>query len=172
MSALENLPTALEWLRSVAGELTEAPTRLHEHAVQPADLLGSPRMSAGFFARLTDSPYATRTIVREVTCPGAHPRRRYGEALCPMCADTGSWPTTVDVYARPLAAALSSLARARSRFRPHPVHIVRALLREGCQPERAALALDPAPDERGFLSAVRALYDQYSYTAIPAMRAA
>lgn len=171
-SALTDLGTALTWLASVAGELTEAPVRLHEHAVQPADLLGSPRMTGAFLHRVTDSPFATREVVREVRCPAEHPLRNLGERRCPMCADTLTWLTSTDVYVRPLEAALSALSRARSKLRPHPRVVVGALLRDG--PIGAAERLPGyAPDDQRFLSALRALYDSFSYTAMaPARRAA
>jgi len=162
---LPDLETALEWLRDVAQELGDVPTRLHEHATG-ADLLGAPRMTARFLGHLADGPYTVRSAPREVACPAAHPIRRLGEMRCSMCDDTLSWTTTTDVYAYPLRAALSSLARARSRLRPHPRHVIEALLRERCQPAAAALRLGYAPDDRRFLSALRALYDQYSFTAM------
>ncbi len=170
--SLADLETGLEWLRSVAGEPSDVPIRLHTHQVGAADLLGAPRMSGGFYARLTDSPYATRAVERSVRCPAAHPLRRAGDPRCAMCDDTGEWTTTTDVYARPLLAALSTLSRAKSRLRPRPEVIVTALLRSGCDPVRAAARLDPPPDERRYLSAVQALYDGYSYTVIAPRRLA
>lgn len=174
MSALATLPEALEWLRDVARELADVPVRLHEHGVQPSDLLGAPRMSGAFLGHVSDGPYTTRPAPRTVACPGEHPIRRLGEARCPMCEDTREWMTTTDVYAYPLRAALSSLGRARSRLRPHPRHVIDALLRERCEPALAALRLPGwESDDRRFLSALRALYDQYSYTAMaPTSRAA
>lgn len=173
MSALETLPQALEWLRDVAGELADVPTQLHEHAVG-ADLLGAPRMTGPFLHHLTDGPYTVRSAPREVTCPAVHPIRRLGEPRCSMCDDTRSWLTSTDVYAYPLRAALSSLSRARSKLRPHPRQVVDALLRERCDPAGAAERIPGwAPDDRRFLSALRALYDQFSFTVIaPRSRAA
>jgi hypothetical protein len=171
-SPLEDLAAGLAWLRSVAGELTDAPLRLHGHQVGASDLLGAPRMSGGFYARLTDSPYATRRVERPVRCPASHPMRSVGEPRCAMCDDTREWITTTDVYAHPLAAALSSLGRARSRLRPRPEAIVRALLGSSCDPIAAGPSLGiSTPDDRRWLSALRALYDQFSYTVMaPARR--
>lgn len=167
-SALTSIDEALEWLRDVAGELSDVPTRLHEHAVQPSDLLGAPRMSTAFMRRLDGSAFATRAAPRYVRCPAFHPRRRYGDPVCVMCGDTGEWLTTTDVYERPLEAALSALGRARSRMRPHPRHVVEALIREGCEPAGAAerLGQGMTPTDHRFLGAIRAVYDHFSYTAI------
>lgn len=174
MTAPASLEEALAWLRDVAQELADVPTRLHEHAVQPTDLLGAPKMAAAFLRHVDDGPYATRQAPREVSCPAFHPRRRYGEPLCAMCEDTGYWMTATDVYAHPLRAALSTLSRARSKLRPHPRLVIDALLREWCDPAAAALRLPGyAPDDRRYVSAIRALYDGFSYTAMaPARRAA
>lgn len=169
-SPLEDLPAALAWLRDVADE--PPPIRLHTQGVAPADLLGAPKMSGGFLHRLTDGPYATRPQTREVRCPAEHPRRQLGEARCVMCDDTGAWITTTDIYVRPLAAALASLRRARSRLQPHPHAIIGELVRAGCDAQAAAGRLGWPPDDRRFLSAVRALYDLFSYTAIAPARAA
>ncbi len=170
-SALTTLDDALAWLRDVAHELADVPIRLHTHAVQPADLLGSPKLTGAFLAHVTDGPYATREVVREVVCPEAHPIRAASERRCPKCEDTLAWLTATDVYVRPLAAALSTLSRARSRLRPHPRVIVEALLREGCEPERATERIGADMDDRRYLSALRALYDGFSYTAIAARAA-
>ncbi len=171
-SALQSLDEGLAWLRDVAGELSDVPVRLHEDAVQPSDLLGAPKMTTAFRRRIDGSAMAVRSAPRYVKCPAKHPRRRYGEPVCAMCGDTGEWLTTTDVYERPLAAALSALQRARSRMRPHPRHVLEALLREGCDPAAAALRIDPdmPADDGRFLGAIRALYDHFSYTVIPPAR--
>jgi hypothetical protein len=168
---LASLEEALDWLREVAQELGDVPTRLHDHAIG-ADLLGAPRMSSAFIGHLSDGPYTTRQAPREVSCPAEHPIRALGEPRCAMCQDTGYWMTSTDVYAHPLRAALSTLTRAHSRLRPHPRHVIDALLRERMDPAAAALRLPGwAPDDRRYLSAIRALYDGFSYTAIaPASR--
>lgn len=170
-SALTTLPEALTWLRDVAGELSDVPTRLHVHAVQPSDLLGAPKMSTAFMRRLDGNAFQVRSAPRVVTCPALHPRRRYGEARCSMCDDSGEWLTSTDVYERPLAAALSALSRTRSRMRPHPRAVVGALLREGCDTRAATERIGAEMDDRRYLSALRALYDVFSYTAIAARAA-
>jgi hypothetical protein len=166
-SALPSLEEALAWLRDVAGELSDVPSRLHDHGTTEGEL-GAPRFAGAFVAHVDAKPFATVGARREVTCPAYHPPRRRDEPRCVMCDDIGYWMTTTDVYERPLAAALDALGRARSRMRPHPRRVIEALLREGLRPAAAALRLEegmPGDDPR-FLGAIRALYDGFSYTAI------
>lgn len=55
MSGLATLPEAISWARD-HWHGRELPTRIHEHAVEPGSLLGSPRMTAQMMRYLMARP--------------------------------------------------------------------------------------------------------------------
>lgn len=86
------------------------PLRLHGRGVEPESRLGSPRLSPAFLRRLSQSPRATETVRRSVSC-GHHRLRDRPEHECPDCAGTGTYESVTEVFVDPLAAALDSLAK-------------------------------------------------------------
>lgn len=163
---------AAEGLRERADELTDYPRRLHVAGVQPADLLGSPKMSPEFWRWLTGSVNATQVIRQEVVCSLAHET-----ADCPRCGGLGTYVQSRDVYTRPLARAIMKLAHAKPVARPHPVVLIDVLLQSGFNLNRAAfrIGVDIATqdqritEEARFLSAIRALRSRYEETVLGPM---
>jgi hypothetical protein len=145
---LETLPEALAWVEKHWSEQPAIPLRLHEHGVQPADLLGAPRMTAAFWRYLNLSGNAIESV--SVTQACYHPRP--GDP-CPDCWNDGVVTVTRERFSYPMRAALEGLTND-----PAAYAVVVRLAQQGWQlgrlsPERA-------------LTAIRKLYNRFSTTPI------
>lgn len=158
MATLDN---AIEWIRSHWAMQPSAPLRLHDHAVQPDDLLGAPKLSGAFWHHLNLHGNAIESISVTQTC--YHPRLQRDAAGevgfyvrdCPDCLGDGVVTITRERYAYPMKDALEALARANER---------RALRLIYQLAGQSWYLRDMAPAST--LTAIRKLYRRFSETPI------
>lgn len=162
------LPEAVEWTRA-HWQGRELPLRIHEHAVEPDSILGSPRLAAKMMQYLLASPDDVVTHVETVACH--HPRAVNGH--CPDCVE-GVKEAEVTRRRYPMWRALwrlSSCRPARTGY-PKPIWIVLALWGAHWRPELVTIkdadGVYVAEDERQalILRALRSLAHEYEETAV------
>lgn len=166
---LASLPEAIEWARA-HWQGRELPTRIHEHAVEPDSLLGSPRLTATMMSYLLASPDDTVTRTETVLC--RHPRG--SERHCPDCtAGVKSQDITRRRYPMWRALWRVSLLRPVRDGLPQPVYLVLALWAAGWRPELVRIRTEDGaplePDDRDglLLRALRSLHHEYEDTVVP-----
>lgn len=101
--SIDSAASACEFVASVWDDERIPPMRLHEHAVQPRDLLGAPRWSSGFSHYLMDDPFET-VIQRQGYTEGDHfirtgPDRefwKYPLRRCLALLRNEHWPKTIE----------------------------------------------------------------------------
>lgn len=170
---METIGSAIAWTRSHWDEQSTPPIRLHVHEVSPDDVLGSPKMSSGFWRHLQGDAHAVSSVREEVPCP------LRAEPDCARCGGLGYTIVERFSYRWPMTTALARLAKARPKLAspiyPHPYRLVIALASNGWNVGRAAAAIGrPAssPDEYAtleavFLSALRQLHGRYASAPLP-----
>lgn len=165
----DTLPEAIEWTRA-HWQGRELPTRIHEHAVEPDSLLGSPRLAAAMMSYLLASPNDSVTRSETVIC--RHPRG--SDHYCPDCT-AGVKTTEVTRRRYPMWRALYRLS-SRPPLRnglPKPIWVVLSLWAAQWHPEYVRVRdgdgmLLCATDRDAVIHrALRSLHHEYEDTVVP-----
>lgn len=160
--AMDDLPSALDWLQEHWDEQRPAAVRLHDANTTEGEL-GAPRFSGQFAAGLDWSP---RTVVAwPMTASCWHPLSDGNPRICPECAGSGYKEVTVDRFPYPMTSALLRLALTpRHHSLPHPFEVVHRLAAFGWS-ARSVAAHDGLPWETAeawYLRCIRKLRARYS----------
>lgn len=156
-STLTTLAEAVIWARDY---WDEPPTRLHEHAVQPGDCLGAPRLTGAFMRllALVDRPGLAAEKREERTC--THPGIGQFEPahLCAICNGAGTYTAFTYRHLSPMRAALNRLKAADRERNTDFYGAVMALSRA----QWYVPAVTPTYPEPYLLMALRRLESRYS----------
>lgn len=165
---LPTLPDAIDWAKS-HWEGRELPHRMHEHAVEPDSILGSPRLTAEMMRYLLATPEQIMTVRETVIC--GHPRMDRG--VCPDCVG-GVKEVEVTRRRYPMWRALwrlTSCPPARAGL-PKPLWIVLSLWASEWRPDVVVIRnedgehMDAGERDVLILRAIRSLAHEYEETAI------
>ena len=169
---LPTLVEAIEWTRE-HWQGRDLPSRIHEHAVEPGSLLGSPKLTAAMMSYLLAAPDDTLSATETVVCH--HPRLDRG--VCPDCTG-GVKDVTVCRRRYPMWRALWKLSKAEPSIAglPKPIWIVLSLWAASWEVERVTirngdgLPVDRADRDGLVLISLRKLHGWYEETPIPRLR--